>query len=252
MEKNCIENIARPNMWALILGISAIICVAILSYSITHRYTSKDTVSVTGQGSRQMRSDWIVWDGQLSAFNDLTKVACAETLTQSRAIVTAYLRSHGIDSTNVGFSSIDVDKVEERQYNNDGDFIGNQFKGYRMTQHVEIQSADIDKVKFISRDITNLLSEGVDISSSAPSFYLKNLGDLKLSLIDEATENAKIRAKKLIKGFAHLRDIDDIDIGVFQITGLYSDDDYSYGGSYNTTSEWKQVSVTVHASYGIK
>lgn len=251
MEKDCLESIARPNMWALILGLSAIVCVSILSFNLTHRNSSKDTVSVTGQGTREMRSDWIVWSGCLTAFDAQTKVACAETLTRSRAAVAEYISNHGIDDNCVEFSSIDVSKDVESQYNGDGEYIGSKFLGYSMTQHVTIQSSDLDKVKVISRDITSLLSDGVDISSGTPSFYLRNLGDLKLSLIDEATDNAKVRAKKLIKGFAHLKDIDDIDIGVFQITGLYSNDDYSYGGSYNTTSEWKQVSVTVHARYGI-
>lgn len=252
MEKNCIENLARPNMWALILGLSAIVCVAIISCSVTNLKSTKDTVSVTGQGCREMRSDWIVWNGEITAFDSEAKTDCAEKLAYSRMAVAEYIQQRGIDSAHVQFSSIDVSKEEKSKYNSDGDYIGLEFIGYKMTQLVTIQSNDIDKVKEISRDITSLLSDGVDISSNSPSYYLKNLGDLKLTLIDEATENAKVRAKKLIKGFAHLKDIDDIDVGVFQITGLYSNDEYSYGGSYNTSSEWKQVSVTVHASYGIK
>ena len=173
-------------------------------------------------------------------------------MAKNREAVARYLKEQGIDTLHYEFSSIDVEEKEERLYNNDGDYIGSKFLGYEMTQDVTIQTDDIDRVKFISRDITSLLSDGVDISSREPSYYLRNLGDLKLSLIDVATENAKTRAKKLIRGFAKLSDISKIDIGVFQITGLYSNEEHSYGGSYNTTSEWKEVSVTVHATYGIK
>ena len=241
-----------PNIWALILGVAVIVCTAILCDTISMRENVARTVAVTGSGSRQMRSDWIVWTGTITSFHATDKVQCAGQLKGSREAVAAYLQEQGIDSTRFEFSSIDVNEKEERLYNNEGDFIGNKFLGYEMSQQVTIQTDDIDRVKFISRDITSLLSDGVDIASCTPSYYLRNLGDLKLSLIDEATENAKTRAKKLIKGFAKLSDIAKIDIGVFQITGLYSDEDYSYGGSYNTTSEWKEVSVTVHATYGIK
>ena len=241
-----------PNMWALILGLAVIVCTALFCRTVSMRDSAPRTVAVTGSGSRQMRSDWIVWTGTITSFHSTDKVQCASQLKGNREAVAAYLKEQGIGSTRFEFSSIDVEEKEERLYNKDGDFIGQKFLGYEMSQRVTIQTDDIDRVKFISRDITSLLSDGIDISSSYPSYYLRNLGDLKLSLIDEATENAKTRAKKLIKGFAKLSDIAKIDIGVFQITGLYSDEDYSYGGSYNTTSEWKEVSVTVHATYGIK
>ena len=244
--------VREPNMWALILGLSVIICTALMCRAFGARYETARTVAVTGSGSRQMRSDWIVWTGVITSFNATDKVTCAVQMAKNREAVARYLKEQGIDTLHYEFSSIDVEEKEERLYNNDGDYIGSKFLGYEMTQDVTIQTDDIDRVKFISRDITSLLSDGVDISSREPSYYLRNLGDLKLSLIDVATENAKTRAKKLIKGFAKLSDISKIDIGVFQITGLYSNEEHSYGGSYNTTSEWKEVSVTVHATYGIK
>lgn len=252
--KSCgiIRFISERNMWALFLGLASIVCTALLCSTISEHFSDPRTVTVTGSGSRQMRSDWIVWTGTITTFNATDKVQCTNQMKQSREAIARYLRKQGIDSTCIEFSSINVEKKEQSQYNGDGNIIGSEFLGYEMTQEVTIQTSDIDRVKFISRDITSLLSDGVDISSQQPAYYLRNLGDLKLSLIDDATENAKTRAKKLIKGFARLSDISKIDIGVFQITGLYSNEDYSYGGSYNTSSEWKEVSVTVHATYGIK
>lgn len=242
----------KRNAWALCLGLSFILCTALLTRSIFAVRSGNSTVSVTGQGSRQMRSDWVVWTGTITAFDSSSKEACAKSLARQRQLVTDYLKANGIVDSTFEFSSINVSEEEESNYNSKGDYIGTRFKGYEMRQNVTVRTEDIDNVKFISRDITSLLSDGVDIASQAPSYYIRNLGDLKLSLIDVATENAKTRAKKLINGFAKLKDIADIDVGVFQITGLYSDDDYSYGGSYNTSSEWKQVSVTVHARYIVK
>ena len=242
----------KRNAWALYLGISFILCTALLVRGFFAAHSGASTVAVTGQGSRQMRSDWVVWTGTITAFDTSSKESCAKALERQRNLVTEYLKGNGIADDTFEFSSISVSEEEESNYNSKGDYIGTRFKGYEMRQKVTVQTNEIDNVKFISRDITNLLSNGVDIASQTPSYYILNLGDLKLSLIDEATENAKTRAKKLINGFAKLKDIADIDVGVFQITGLYSDDEYSYGGSYNTSSEWKEVSVTVHARYFVK
>ena len=241
----------KKNMWALIISLSAVICAFMFSKAILHRHSSSNTVSVTGSGTREMRSDWIVWDAEITAMAD-TKDECFKKLEQDRSEVEGYLASNSIDNKSYKFKAIEVNEQWDNTYNSEGDVMKHEFKGYRMTQVVEVQTSDLDRVQFVSRDITSLISKGIDVESDQPLYYLRNLGDLKLSLIDEATENAKVRARKLIKGFSSIKGIDDIDIGVFQITGLYADDDYSYGGSYNTTSEWKEVSVTVHARYLIR
>lgn len=41
-------------------------------------------------------------------------------------------------------------------------------------------------------------------------------------------------------------------MGVFQIVGLNSEEDYSWGGTFNTSSKLKTASVTVRSSYKIK
>ena len=41
-------------------------------------------------------------------------------------------------------------------------------------------------------------------------------------------------------------------MGVFQIVGQYSDEDYSWGGSFNTSSKYKTASITVKNTYKIR
>lgn len=121
-----------------------------------------------------------------------------------------------------------------------------------MTQCFKVESKDIDRVETISREITSLMKSGVVIESSSPKFFLKDISELKLSLIDDATDNALVRAKKLVKNFAKIKDIRTIDVGVFQITSAEGSDDYTPGGAFNTSNRQKKVSVTVHATYGIE
>jgi hypothetical protein len=40
-------------------------------------------------------------------------------------------------------------------------------------------------------------------------------------------------------------------MGVFQITGQYSGEEYSYGGTLNTSSKEKTASITVSLEYDI-
>ena len=141
-----------PNMWALILGLAVIVCTALFCRTVSMRDSAPRTVAVTGSGSRQMRSDWIVWTGTITSFHSTDKVQCASQLKGNREAVAAYLKEQGIGSTRFEFSSIDVEEKEERLYNKDGDFIGQKFLGYEMSQRVTIQTDDIDRVKELSTD----------------------------------------------------------------------------------------------------
>jgi hypothetical protein len=38
-------------------------------------------------------------------------------------------------------------------------------------------------------------------------------------------------------------------MGVFQITGKNSTEEYSYGGSYNTSERYKTASITIRMDY---
>jgi len=41
-------------------------------------------------------------------------------------------------------------------------------------------------------------------------------------------------------------------MGVFQITGQNSNENYSYGGTFNTTSKNKTASITLRTEYAVK
>ena len=236
---------------AVIIGLAVLLSAMCLSHAVTHRNSSYNTVSVTGSGSRILRADMSKWCGTISVAQS-TRQDCYNRLDQSRLRVSRFLTAQGFTPDEFKFQAIEVNEQHESIYSSDGKVTGSKRVGFIMTQDVVVESSKIDSVITVSRDITQLIRDGVDISSGDPSFYLTDLGVLKLTLIDEATANAKIRAEKLIRGFSRLKGIDNIDVGVFQITDPYGEDDYYYGGTNNTTSEYKNVSVTVHAKYIIK
>jgi uncharacterized protein len=41
-------------------------------------------------------------------------------------------------------------------------------------------------------------------------------------------------------------------MGVFQITGRNTNEDYSYGGAFNTTSKEKTASITLKVDYQVR
>lgn len=228
---------------AIVLGSFAI------GKAIINRNKPEHQITVTGLGEVEFNSDLVVWDGKFSRENMDMKAASA-ALNQDKAIIENYLTKRGIKKSSFVFSSIDVENLTNYKYGENGEVVGQEFGGYKLTQSIQISSGEIDKVEEISRNITELINEGIQLSSEPPRYYYTKLADLKLSLVSKATKDARERAEKIADEAGS--DIDELisaQMGIIQITGLYSGEDFSWGGAYNTTSRGKTASITMKLNY---
>lgn len=67
-----------------------------------------------------------------------------------------------------------------------------------------------------------------------------------------STEDARLRAEKIAEfSGGKLGKIVSAKMGVFQITGQNSNEDYSWGGTFNTSSKEKTASITMKLVYDI-
>jgi hypothetical protein len=131
--------------------------------------------------------------------------------------------------------------------------MGTEFVGYELTQSIQIESKEVDKIEALSREITELLNQGVQFYSKAPRYYYTKLGDLKIEMISKATKDGKIRAEKIAEfSGGELGELESATMGVFQITGQNSTENYSWGGTFNTSSKEKTASITMKLVYKIK
>ena len=131
--------------------------------------------------------------------------------------------------------------------------MGEEFIGYRLDQSIQIDSKDVEKVEKVSREITELLNQGVQLYSQPPRYYYTKLSDLKIEMISKATEDARVRAEKIAENAGgKLGKLESAKMGVFQITGQNSQEDYSWGGTYNTNSKDKTASITMKLDYKLK
>ncbi len=236
---------------ALIAGISAIICVTIFSGSIARYKTHKsgDGITVTGSASCDFESDLIVWRGSFSAYGPTPKSAY-QSIKNDAEVIQKYLLDNGISESELTFSSVSISQRWTTQYNEEGERVGEYLDGYDLYQSVTITSGDVDKVDAISRDITKLIEANIEFESDAPEYYYTKLDELKLDLIEQATENAKARADIIANGTnARNTKLLSANLGVFQITAQNSDSEYSYGGAFDTRSRNKTATVTVRLNY---
>lgn len=233
---------------SIISAIGLIIFALILGNSYKYKYNIANTISVTGNAKKDFESDIVKWTAYYSRKSmDLSEAS--EQLRKDRQLVKNFLIDQGIDEKEILFNAVNI--VKDYSYYTDGSGNSyNNFIGYSLTQNVSIESRELDKVDNASREISTLISQGLELSSNTPNYYYSKLEDLKLELISQASENARLRAHNIAEeSSVKLGKLLKADLGVFQITGQNDNEEYSYGGVFNTTSRFKTANITVRSNY---
>ena len=232
-----------------IASIGIIIAAFLFGSTFKSRNKKDNIISAKGLGTIDFESDLIVWKGSFGKKDENLKDAYAQ-LEKDRQKIENYLMKKGISINEMVYSSIDIRKNYKSVYDKNTEQSSSVFTGYELTQNVTIESKKVDKVEELSRKITELITSGIELNSYAPSYYYTKLADLKIKMIASATKDAKNRAKTIaLNAGSDLGKLQNANMGVFQITGRNSSDDYSWGGTYNTSSKLKTASITMRLEY---
>lgn len=236
---------------SIITALGVIIAALVLGNAFKYKYKSQDRINVVGNAKQDFESDIVVWSGSFSR-KDFDLKTVSESLNTDKATVLNYLKNKGIKENEITFDAVNINKDFNYFTREDGTSYS-EFSGYTLTQNVSIESKDINRIEKVSREITDLISQGIELSSSQPSYYYSKLEDLKLELIKKASENGRQRAENIAsEAKASLGHLQNADLGIFQITGQNTNEDFSYGGAFNTTSRAKTANITVKLSFATK
>lgn len=242
----------KNQLSAIFFSMAIVLSSILLGNAFMNRNNVKGSISVTGLGKTNFTSDLIVWEGVFAKTNTQLKQAYSG-LEKDKQIILDYLKSMGVNEEAIVFTAVKTEQKRKNIYSNDGKYMGDEFIGYTLRQTVQIESKEVEKVEEISREITELLNKGVQLYSNPPRYYYTQLEDLKIELVSQATENARYRAEKIAgNSKSELDDLRSAKMGIFQITGQHSNEDYSWGGAFNTSSKEKTASITMKLEYSVK
>ena len=233
---------------ALILAIGIVVAAMIAVNGMVEIKSNRTSIVVTGSAKQQITSDLIVWTGYFHSKSPKLQDAYTD-LEVSREKVKNYLVAQGISEDELVFSSITTNVYNV--YNEYGVYT-NEIDYYDLSQTVKISSKEIDKVTEVSRNATELLNEGVQFQSYDPMYLYTKLADLKVTMLAEATKDARKRAEMIADNAgSELGDLTYADMGVMQITPLYSNEITDYGIN-DTSSLEKEITAVVHCTFKIK
>ena len=252
MENNHNQQFLKGYVSTAIIAVALIITAIIVAGAYKAKFNKQVTISVTGLAEKSFASDLIVWRGEYQRKSLDLKEAYA-LIKNDETNVRQYLKSNKIEDNEIVFSSISIQKEFDIKRNEEGKQISSVFAGYKLSQTVTVESTNIDRVEIVSREVTKLIESGIEISSLEPSYFYTKLSELKIDLLAKASADAKKRAETIaVNSGGALGKILRADMGVFQITAPNSNEDFSYGGAFNTSSKNKKASITIRINYSIK
>lgn len=237
---------------AAIFAIAIIISSMFLANAYKTRGDRNGNISVTGLGEIDFESDQAIWTGRFEA-SSVNLIDAFAKIKEQRTKVENYLLGKGVKQQEIQFEQVSTYERDKSVYNDQGKYVGSVFSKFELSQRVVVDSEDLDLVASVSREISELLKEGVQITSDNPDYFYSKLDELKLNLIEKASENGRIRAEQIAKNSkSNIARLKDARLGVFQILGKNSGESYSWGGTFNTSSRMKTASITVKMDFEVE
>ena len=246
---NMISDKSRNNntylVFGLILGLSLIISAGIGSYTF-YKLRSMDYISTTGSAKKAVVADKVKWVSNISRqINTSTIKTGYAKMDSDLKEVKNFLITSGMPEESITVSPVFMNEVYEQYPGTD--------KKYNLTQNIEVNSIDVQKIDALSKNTNSLIvDKGVFFSSNSVEYYYSKLPEVRVELLADAVLDAKARAQKLADaGGKSIGTLKSASSGVVQVMSPNSTDVSDYG-MYDTSTIEKEIMITVKGSFQIK
>ena len=233
---------------AFVIGISLIFCTLVAGNVVMQTKASDKAIRVKGYAEKHITSDFGIWHGQLTVRAPQLPQAYLG-VERDIAKVTAWLMEKGVTSNRFSLSAVAIEAQHKR------DSAGHEtseIESYALQQSVSVRLPDVALVDAISKGISALIKDGVELTSGTPEYYFTGLEGLKIEMLGEATKDAGRRARTIIGNtgtkMGRLRSAQQ---GVFQITPVYSTEVSGYG-ELDTSAIEKTIKAVVDAEFSVE
>lgn len=234
-----------------VLGVAIALGGAVAAQSIARALVAmrqQSTISVKGAASIDVRSDRACWTATVAA-SDTTLEKAYERLREGMAQVDRAVGGHGFTADERRVSAVTSQPVMRR---NDKGHETNDVERFELRQSLIVTSGKVDAVEAAARGITELIREGVAVTSLQPTYTVSSIEPHKMRLLEEATRNAMDRAQTLAgNSGSTVGRLSNASQGVVEVLarGAVSGGEW---GQYDTSTVEKTMRVVVSLEYQVQ
>lgn len=236
----------------LLLAIGMASAAFILGVQAKRAVSGQQSITVKGLAEKPIKADSAEWTLTIGVTSD-TQANALTALADKLKVVQTFLEKQGLDQSTW---TIDVETIGphyEEVFIKD---VPRQVqKGFDAYQNIRINTKDLAKITAANKAFLQLKADNHPVNAQPPSYLVSNLEAIKMSLIADATKNARSRATEFVKQ-------DGVKVGVMKSAsqgafyilpvGGADDSDNSYGGVYDKSTIDKTARVVVTIVYNIE
>jgi uncharacterized protein len=244
----------------LTISLAMIISSYVVSSTLLRAKRLDQTIRVTGSAQRHIKSDLMIWHTSVSAEGP----SLPDTYTKlSRDVekTKAFLISQGFPENQIITSAVTTTPVRTSMRGTQRQELASEDSGpaslagritsYSLTQSLEIRSLEVDRLTAASRNVTQLINQGILLESNEPEYLYTKLAELKVAMLADAARDARERAVQIVSSAgAKVGELRSAEMGVMQVNAAGAND-VSGEGVNDTKSVEKDVFAVVHANFAL-
>jgi hypothetical protein len=179
---------------SIVVAVGLIVMGLLLNMGINN-FTNRDRiVSVKGLAEVEVSADKVIWPLMYKDLgNDLTSLYT--NIQSKNKTIVAFLKSNGISDEEITIAPPEIIDMEAERYLNQSI----QYR-YNATSVITVTSNDVNKIRKLISEQTELLKQGVAITGGDyrynTIYEFTGLNSIKPEMIEEATKNAREAAEK--------------------------------------------------------
>lgn len=232
---------------SLVLALSLFLAVIVASYTAYGIRSMDNALSVTGSAKQSIEADQVKWT--LNVSKPITASSMKEgynEIDRQLKVVKNFLTKNGFTENDLSISTVFMEEVYEQN------IPAPEYKKYNLRQSVTLTSKDVQRVDVLSKNIREIVEQGVLLSALSPEYSYSGLANLRVTLLSAALKDAESRAESIASVSGNrVGKLKSASSGVVQVLPQGSNDVSDYG-TYDTTTIRKDVMVTVRASFAVK
>ncbi len=225
----------------ILVGLALVVSTKMVASTI-----QKNEISVTGSAYEIVKSDKGSLDFDIEVKKP-TRLEAYKTAQENIKTVEQYLKEKKVEKIEIKTpNSYPSYKNDYRGYST------NEIDHYNYTQPMSISANNAELIKEIATDISSLINKGVVINVYTPSYDYSKLPELKVSLLEKASNDARERAVSMLKpSHNKVGKISAVRMGVYQITPVDSTNVSDMGVNDTSTID-KKVTAVANVTFRIK
>lgn len=206
------------------------------------------SIKVKGTAQVDVDSDQARWRASVAAKGPTLEEAYS-ALSRNVAALQQFMQERGFAPAECTVDAVDTTAVYARDEKGNAT---NRVEFYVLRQSITVQTSNVKAVYAAANSVTDLIRQGIEVTSGSPQYTMATIEALKLKLLDDATRNAMSRAQTLAQGSgSRVGALQSASQGVIQIVARGSPGTSDYNES-DTSTIAKTVRAVVSLEYCVE